>query len=65
MPPALVIAGLIVKYGPVLAEEVATLIHRTAEPTLDEWKVVFAKLKTYDDYVTGPAAPAVQPTAGQ
>ncbi len=49
---ALVIAQLLLKYGPDVAESVAALFHKTTPPTADEWKAVFAKTRaTYEDYV--------------
>lgn len=50
MDIAIIIGTALIKYGPDIAKEIATILHKDA-PTLDDWNAVFAKVKTYDDYV--------------
>lgn len=60
MPPQLILltAQLLLKYGPTVAQDFVILFHKDA-PTLDDWKALFAKVKTYEDY----APPVLAPTA--
>jgi len=46
----LVVAQLLLKYGPELAQGFVSILHKT-DPTLDDWAAVFAHAKTYDQYV--------------
>jgi len=48
MIPAELIAGLILKFGPVLAEQIFDLFHKE-DPTIADWKLLFAKLKSYEE----------------
>lgn len=51
MPPELILltAQLLLKYGPTVAQDFVILFHK-GDPTLDDWKALFAKVKTYEDY---------------
>jgi len=55
METTILIAQLLLKYGPGVAAGVAALFEKK-EVTLDDWQKVFAMAeKSYDDYV-GPNA---------
>ena len=41
---------LLAKYGPTVVEEIVLLTQKETI-TVDEWKSLFAKLKTYEEYV--------------
>lgn len=58
-PQLMLLAGqILLKYGPVVAQELVALFHKT-EPTLDDWNALFDKVKTYEDYVgTNPPVKA-------
>lgn len=65
MIPAEIIAGLILKYGPILTEAIYDLVHK-ADPTDADWKSLFAKLKTYEElrneaFAAAGKAPTVLP----
>ncbi len=47
---AVLIATALIKYGPEVAQGIATILHKN-DPTLADWEAVFAKVKTYDEYV--------------
>lgn len=53
MPLALIIGQALVQFGPALAGQIAELLHRNTEPTLEEWHALLAKAagKSYDDYM--------------
>ena len=53
MPLALIIAQAFVTYGPILAGQLATILHSQAEPTLSDWLNVLARAhgKSYDEYI--------------
>lgn len=53
MPLALLIAQALVQFGPSLAGQLAEILHRDKEPTLEEWHALLAKAagKSYDDYL--------------
>jgi len=59
MELGILITSILLKYGPVVAEEVTVLIHK-GDPTLADWQAIFAKVKTYEQYVA-PVTPAAQP----
>ena len=67
MPIAIVIAQLLLQYGPALAGEFVTLFHSDKEPTAADWHALLAKAskKSFDDYMNEATAPAnpVPPTA--
>lgn len=41
------IIGLLLKYGPILTEEIVDLVHKP-DPTQEDWRAIFAKLKSYE-----------------
>ena len=53
MQLGIIIAQLLLQYGPELAGKFAELVHSDKEPTLDDWRALLkqAATKTYDDYV--------------
>lgn len=59
MPIAVLVAQLLLQYGPTVAQSVAALLHKTTEPTLDEWLAVFAQVRTFQQIIDGPTPSAV------
>lgn len=59
MSTGLIIAQLLLQYGPTLAASVANILHSPTDPTLAQWNAVFAQARTYAQII---AAPAVVPT---
>lgn len=51
----------LLKYGPQVATEIATLFKKKDAVTIDEWIAVFAKAKPYEYYVQ--ATPFIPPGA--
>lgn len=54
MQLGIVIAQLLLQYGPDLAAKFVDIIHSDKEPTIDDWRQLLAKAsaKSYDDYLT-------------
>jgi hypothetical protein len=50
----LIIAQTLLRYGPAIALDIATLFSKK-EHSLDDWKAIFEKVKTYDQ-IMQPAA---------
>lgn len=48
---AIIIAQLLLRYGPGVAEAFVTIFHKQ-EVTLEDWTALLAKVKTYDQYVS-------------
>lgn len=60
MATGIIIAQLLLQYGPGLASAVANILHDSSDPVLAQWNAVFAQVRTYDQIVAPPtAAPAV------
>lgn len=57
----ILVAQILLKYGPVVAEELAVLFH-APDPTLADWQALFAKVKTYEDYVPNVVPPLAAKT---
>lgn len=57
MQIAIIIAQALMQYGPEIAQSIAALLHKTTEPTLDEWLAVFAKVRTFQQIIDGPTPP--------
>lgn len=53
MEIALLIANLLLKYGPDVAQGVATIVHAPNDPALQLWLDVFNKVRTYDQIIAG------------
>jgi hypothetical protein len=63
MELGILIASLLLKFGPALAEEIAILIHKE-NATLEDWQAIFAKVRKLDDYVAEAKAAADAAKAG-
>lgn len=69
MQAGLIIASLLLQYGPGLAEQVANILHVQGDPALAQWQAVFAQVRTYAQIIAplptaapvGPAIPAGSP----
>lgn len=55
MEAGLIIAQLLLQYGPGLAASVAAILHAPADPTLAAWNAVFAQARSYSQIIAGPA----------
>ncbi len=56
---AIIIAQLLLKYGPAVAQSIVEIFHKEAI-TKEDWDRVFALAsKSYDSYVTEPALVSV------
>ncbi len=62
MDTAILILQYGLKYGPALALQIAELFHKEADPTIEDWRVLFGKLKSYDDYIEEAKKNAPAPT---
>lgn len=62
MSAGLIIAQLLLQYGPALAAEVAAILHTPTDPTLAQWNAIFAQARTYAQIIAAPVATA--PTVG-
>lgn len=53
MQLGIVIAQLLLQYGPDLAAKFVDIIHSDKEPTVDDWRKLLAQAsaKSYDDYL--------------
>lgn len=52
MELAITIAGLLVKYGPDVAEAFQRMVASGRNPTQEDWEEVFSKArKSYQDYI--------------
>jgi len=60
MELGILIAQLLLKFGPDLAEEIVILLHK-ADPTLQDWQALFAKVRKLDDYVADARAATPEP----
>lgn len=49
-PTAVLIVEALVRYGPAVAKSVKEILEKPA-PTQADWDALFAKVKTYDDYI--------------
>lgn len=56
MQAGLIIASLLLQYGPGLAEQVASILHVQGDPALAQWQAVFAQVRTYAQIIAPPTA---------
>lgn len=51
MELGILIASLLLKFGPSITQEIVLLIHSKTPPTIEQWQAIFDKCKSLDEYV--------------